>query len=686
MQIKPKPVKQHNVCTVEMAQKLLANGYIPLPSPKGERGTRLKGWNQWSEKTPTSVNVREWFQSHDGGAALLCGDLIALDVDIDDADLCNRVCAQIESIVGAKTITRFGNAPRRTLFYRASRSTIKKVAFRVDNTQQVEILAKGANCMAFGIHHKTGKPYRWEGESPLDTPFDKLPTITEQHIESIGRYLHGISDVQFPGFQKVTDGREEQLTKLVFHSLKKLADRFGIESIAPEQIAMDAWAVFQSTVDLSKPKGSNPSQHYTLQDALEKARYVLGRAKNGSIQIAPYKGDNRKAASYSDYQAFFDYHLQNAKKDLVSGNVYIPRAEGFVDAANMLDILASHADETPALSPHKLKAHLARYSDEMKHELLVAFPQWDGVDRIKKAADCLKVRNLSPSHVEALLKDWGANVFRRIENPRNQNRVLALQGKQGIGKDYWLNEMFAGLRHYYGQLTMERDEKESLLAVSEHIVMSIGEFERVTPKALGFFKHMVTAEQADIRKPYAKRPSKHSLRCSFVATSNNKSLLQDTTGNRRFIVFELEGIDWHYPKGESLQMLAQFKHLADTGFKASTDAESALAEYLKQHTPDDPEKVALELFDTEMQRMYRLDGTRQIDYSQAAHLLERIGKQAGLHPNSISNILNRNGRRKHTSTGRVYFCPDLPKQKPLVLMNGVKGMKGKKHQNIPNKA
>ena len=676
MKIKPKPMGAPYICNVKMAKTLLANNYIPLPAPKSEKGTRLSKWNQWKDKKPTEADILTWFKNHEGGVALLCGQLVAVDVDIDDEHLCNQVCKNIEEMLG-KTIIRFGKAPRRAMFYRASDSNFKKQLFPLHDAQKVEMLANGCNCMAYGRHSETGLPYIWENGSPLDTPLDELPEITPELILSIQDYVASMRENPPEGLPKFEDGREQFLRDSVYGLACNAIEKVGLDKVNAQAIAKDAWATFKSLNDVTRPKGSNPNERYSYKDALKKAEYALGRFRKGSLEIP----EEKRETNFSKYQDFFDAHLSDAKKDLISGNAFIPEGNGFMNVFNKLDYLASYADDEAELSISKLKFHLSRYISEMPSELLVEFPEWDGVDRVQQLASCLKVKNLAPEHVDELLKDWGAKMFCRVDDPKNQNRVLMLQGKQGKGKDSWLKELLEGLKHYHGELTMERDEKESLATVSDHIAMIIPEFERVTPKMLGFFKHMVTSNEATVRRPYARAASKHPMRCSFAATTNNKSILKDPTGNRRFIVFELEDIDWSYPKGESLMILAQFRWLAKSKYKASEEAEKALREYLEIHTPEDPEKLAVELFDTEMQRLYRQDGTRQIDYSQATYLLERIGKQTGMHSNTVSHVLQQNGRRKHTSSGRAYFCPDIPKKKPLVLVKSVKGMKGKNKQN-----
>ena len=52
---------------------------------------------------------------------------------------------------------------------------------------QVEVLAKGQQFIAAGEHPDTGGYFRWEGNSPFDTPVEELPLVTEKECEEFIR-------------------------------------------------------------------------------------------------------------------------------------------------------------------------------------------------------------------------------------------------------------------------------------------------------------------------------------------------------------------------------------------------------------------------------------------------------------------------------------------------------------------
>jgi len=149
--------------------------------------------------------------NHNGGAAIACGNVVAIDSDINDRTLAYEVQRIIIEVTGGRTISRVGNHPRETFFFRNEDKSIKKRVFEVENGEQVEILGYNCNCMIYGRHYSTGKPYQWYGGSPLNTPVSKLPLITEDQIQEIGVRIANLrKDLPKPK-AKLTDNRDATL-------------------------------------------------------------------------------------------------------------------------------------------------------------------------------------------------------------------------------------------------------------------------------------------------------------------------------------------------------------------------------------------------------------------------------------------------------------------------------------------
>jgi predicted P-loop ATPase len=91
----------------------------------------------------------------------------------------------------------------------------------------------------------------------------------------------------------------------------------------------------------------------------------------------------------------------------------------------------------------------------------------------------------------------------------------------------------------------------------------------------------LSAPYFDLREPYGKKNIRLRRIASLCATSNEIEILNDPTGNRRNIVFEVVG-KFNYSAYNALdkeQLFAQLVHLYNEGFKSElTDSQIGLIE------------------------------------------------------------------------------------------------------------
>jgi hypothetical protein len=356
-----------------------------------------------------------------------------------------------------------------------------------------------------------------------------------------------------------------------------------------------------------------------------------------------------------DYFGFFEDRLRGPKRDIVSGDLMAFVGGLWQPARSRLDILASYAFDSAMFKKSQLKEHLARFEESKEPELLVDLPVWDGVDRIKQIAQCVHLDNCNREHFYELLCDWGAKLFLRIYNPKVQNRIIVLQGPQGMGKDTLIDEMLGGFGQFAASIPITNDERETQAAVGSLIVARIPEFDRTARTEISTLKDLITREHTFIRLPYDRAAKIRPVRCSFIASANIADLLRDHTGNRRFIIFNISKIDWEYPKGQSLQILAQFKHLAKCGFQPSAEAEDEMTKFIVSQTPDNPEDAILESFDA---RIAALEGgtiRREFTRTEILPLIVDLTKSFGVRINAVFQMLKVNGRSKRTNSGMLYF-------------------------------
>lgn len=161
----------------EAAPKLIEMGYQrPVPI---KPGTKYPGFPDWQNFRYDATRADSW-SGH--GTGLICGELVGVDIDCYDRAVTEELRNLAQRILGP-TIIRVGSPPKELLVYRTLQPFDKNSThkYQIPNTpkvSQVEALCHGQQFVAFAIHPDTGKPYTWVAdESPLNTPFEKLPEI-----------------------------------------------------------------------------------------------------------------------------------------------------------------------------------------------------------------------------------------------------------------------------------------------------------------------------------------------------------------------------------------------------------------------------------------------------------------------------------------------------------------------------
>lgn len=72
-------------------------------------------------------------------------------------------------------------------------------------------------------------------------------------------------------------------------------------------------------------------------------------------------------------------------------------------------------------------------------------------------------------------------------------------------------------------------------------LINIDEFDQITLTQQGFLKHILQKPVVNLRKPYGNSIQELQRYASFIATSNQKDLLTDPSGSRRFMCVEVTG-------------------------------------------------------------------------------------------------------------------------------------------------
>jgi Bifunctional DNA primase/polymerase, N-terminal len=163
-------------------KKLLANGYVPIPT-RGKKPTI----NEWPKIQPTENEIEKW--QHQYPAAQNTGILVAtnpaIDIDVNDADVAEEIQTLLFSMIGdtGHMMVRYGKKPKRAILFQTDRPFSKKSTpiFRSPDQRnhRVETLCDGQQIIVFGVHPDTGAAYTWEKGDPGEVARDALPHMDE---------------------------------------------------------------------------------------------------------------------------------------------------------------------------------------------------------------------------------------------------------------------------------------------------------------------------------------------------------------------------------------------------------------------------------------------------------------------------------------------------------------------------
>jgi predicted P-loop ATPase len=120
--------------------------------------------------------------------------------------------------------------------------------------------------------------------------------------------------------------------------------------------------------------------------------------------------------------------------------------------------------------------------------------------------------------------------------------VLVMYGKQGISKtDFFVNLL--GTR-YYDTVNPDDSDKDGLLKLNRIAIADMDEIGYTfSRKGNNQLKSFLSRNIDSLRVPYGKQIDSFPRHCVFVGTSNDREMLRDHTGHRRFHIIEPGYID-----------------------------------------------------------------------------------------------------------------------------------------------
>lgn len=290
-------------------------------------------------------------------------------------------------------------------------------------------------------------------------------------------------------------------------------------------------------------------------------------------------------------------------------------------------------------------------------DFLYELPRWDGKDRIGALALTVPCRN---PHWQELFHRWFLNMvshWKGMDKKYANSVSPLLVGAQGTRKSTFCRSLIPpALRTYYTDSIDFSRKKDAELYLNRFALINIDEFDQISPTQQGFLKHILQKPVVNMRKPYANAVLEMRRYASFIATSNQKDLLTDPSGSRRFICIEVTGaIDTSRPIDYD-QLYAQAMYELEHGERYWFDQadEKIMTENNREFEQIPPEE---QLF----YRYFRPAREEETgEWLSPAEILEEIQRHSAIPISAkrvsvFGRILQKHGvRSKRVQRGTVY--------------------------------
>ncbi|MEY3498510.1 MAG: hypothetical protein RL308_179 [Bacteroidota bacterium] len=239
--------------------------------------------------------------------------------------------------------------------------------------------------------------------------------------------------------------------------------------------------------------------------------------------------------------------------------------------------------------------------------------------------------------------------------------VIVFSGKQGLGKTTWVEKLVPKqLKEYLFSGTINPNNKDTLVQLSECMLINLDELENLNRSEIGSLKEIITKTQIRMRKAYGHNNETMPRRASFAGSVNTAQFLNDSTGSRRFLCFELEGIKYQHNVDINMAF-SQALYLFKSGFRYWFDQEEIknITENNEQYQLHSPEE---ELLLTWFEPCPKEEATLFLNASQIA---AKLADRTKLNLNDAT--INKLGKalKKHNfikiskKTGYVYAVKEL---------------------------
>lgn len=218
-------------------------------------------------------------------------------------------------------------------------------------------------------------------------------------------------------------------------------------------------------------------------------------------------------------------------------------------------------------------------------------PEWDGMDRVSDLARRVSEDSLWINGFHRWMLGMVAQWMGLEGQCANAVAPLLVSTEQGRCKSTFCSILLPEeLQHFYIDKFDLSSESGCEQKLSLFGLINMDEFDRYSVRNMATLKNLMQLKKLTFRKSHRSYYSQLLRIASFIGTSNQKELLTDTTGSRRFLCVEVKKkIDCTRP--DYLQLYAQLKAelLAGERYWFTSQEEKEIQEHNRYFYKQSPE-------------------------------------------------------------------------------------------------
>lgn len=234
-------------------------------------------------------------------------------------------------------------------------------------------------------------------------------------------------------------------------------------------------------------------------------------------------------------------------------------------------------------------------------DYLSKLPKWDGTDHIRMLAERVPTDN---PYWHRLFKQWFLSMvahWMNADEKHANSTVPILIGDQGYRKSTFCKIILPPeLQAYYSDSIDFRSNAEAEHSLMRFLLVNVDEFDQLSDKQSAFVKHLFQKQESHRRRMYSETITAQRRYASFIGTTNSESILNDPTGNRRYLCVKVTDMIDAKSHIDYAQLYSQAAFLINSGdrYWVNDEDERMIEETNSRFTVETPlEQLFLYAFD-----------------------------------------------------------------------------------------